>query len=319
MTLDALVPPADRDRDASGLDYAGRLAARARSVRSCLCVGIDPTPDAIQLLDTRSPGSRQLRAGAIERFCGFVTEAARDRGLAVKLQVAWFELAGPAGMRALARSVEYARTAGLPVILDAKRGDVPHSADAYARAWLGRDAESGCGGDAMTVNVSLGADVLSAFTEVARARKAQVYALVHTSNPGAAGLQGVSVRAPGAAGRAAGEDAPAEAWWHLVARMVEAAGAGAVVGATQPGVLAQARRLMPTTPLLVPGVGAQGGSIDQLSALAAASAPPTLVSVSRGLLPPDARSGADFRNHVAASAAKLADATMHLHPAAGGT
>jgi len=116
-----------------------------------------------------------------------------------------------------------------------------------------------------------GPDTLAAFNEVARERGCAVYALVLTSNPGAnAWLDAADTRHP---------------LWHDVARTVEAAGAGAVIGATRPGTLARARELMPHAPLLIPGIGAQGGSIEALAQVACATAPPVLVNASRSLLP----------------------------------
>lgn len=313
----ALDVPAQVEQRDVRATYAQRLERRARTRRSCLCVGIDPAPESLGLLEGTPLGTRTLQGAAIERFCAFVTESARDRGAAVKFQLAWFELAGVAGMRALERAVAYARTADLLVVIDGKRGDVPHSADAYARAWIGVDAESGCGGDALTVNASLGADTLGAFTSVAHARHAQVYALVHTSNAGAPELQAASIVCSDAHRSEAGvtADSPpasAEPWWHRLARIVESAGAGAVVGATHVEVLAQARQLLPTAPLLVPGIGAQGGSFADLAPLATSAAPPTLVSASRSLLPTETQGSAAFRAMVSARIDQLADSTALL-------
>lgn len=277
------------------MTYAERLTRRCNSKRSALCVGLDPTPASLALV-TDELGSPEAHATATERLCRIVIDAARDRAVAVKLQSAWFEFAGPHGIGALARVTRHARAARLLVILDAKRGDVPHTAEGYAQAWLGEEASSGIHFDAMTVQPALGRDSLEAFTRVAHERKAQVYALAHTSNPGARELQGASV----------GEGE----WWELVCADIDACAAGAVVGATHPDVFDTARRLMPTAPLLVPGVGAQGGSIDDLAALASPDAPPTLVTVSRSVLP-DRRPAnlAAFATHVSGVCDELADAS----------
>lgn len=202
-------------------------------------------------------------------------------------------------MRALERTVAYARAAGLLVVLDAKRGDVPHTAEAYARAWLGADADSGAGADALTVNISIGPDSLDSLAGVALARNCQLYALVHTSNPGAADFQRIT-------------DAHGTPWWHVLATAVEDAGVGAVVGATHPEVLAEARKLMPTAPLLLPGVGAQGAAASDLAVAVTPSAPPPLVAAARSLLPMEPVSGAAFREHVARQARGLAEQTASL-------
>lgn len=288
--------------------YAARLRAAAGATDLALCAGIDPSPDAIALLLDPGPSptgatvdGRRTRAAAMERFGGMVVEAVRDHAVAVKPQLAWFESAGAPGLRALERVVDYARRAGLLVVLDGKRGDVPHSAAVYADAWLGEAAGSGIRGDALTVNAAIGADALAAMAEVAAARGCALYALVLTSNPGAARLQGAELR----------DGTP---WWHELARAVDAADTaagggvvGAVVGATHGSALVDAASLLRTAPLLVPGIGAQGGELRALLPLAGrADAPPTLVNASRSLLPRDASTAPGFRFAVSAAARELA-------------
>jgi len=287
-------PPAEiRGRERS-LSYNERLAARVLRRDSLLCAGLDPSPDAVRLLSDDALDSRTQHAAAIERFCGFVIESARDHAVAVKPQLAWFELAGWPGMRALERTVAYARAAGMLVVLDAKRGDVPHSAAAYADAWLGADAPSGSGGDALTVNISVGSDSLAAMAEIAHARRCGLYALVHTSNPGALELQNAEL-------------GDGTRWWQRLAGAVAAHGVGAVVGATHESVLAEARVAMPGAALLLPGVGAQGASMQVLTKAATPGSPPSLVPVSRGLLPRHACDVGAFRHHVAQAARSLAE------------
>jgi orotidine-5'-phosphate decarboxylase len=229
-----------------------------------------------------------------------VIEAVRDDVAAIKLQLAWFETAGAPGLRALERVLAFARRAGMLVVIDGKRGDVPHSAAAYADAWLGELAESGVGGDAMTINAAIGPDALAAMVEVAAARHCALYALLHTSNPGAASLQA----APLADGRP---------WWHLLATQLAEADAavgggvvGAVIGATQPDALRQARELLPMAPLLVPGLGAQGGAVADLAPLATPDAPATLVNASRSLLPNEALDTVAFRAAITANVRSFA-------------
>jgi orotidine-5'-phosphate decarboxylase len=250
-----------------------RLAARCEQVDSQLCAGIDPSPEACALLPDSSvagldAGARAARAELLARC---IIDAVADVAVAVKFQLAWFEHAGAAGIEALGHCVAAAHDADLLVILDGKRGDVPHSACAYADAWLGHEAASGIGGDALTVNTWTGGDALEQMQEIAAARDCGLYALVHTSNPGAAGLQAVQL-------------ADGRPWWHLGAELVDSVGCGAVVPATDPHVLASARELMPRAPLLVPGLGAQGGSPSSLPD-SIFEAPPVLGSASRSLLP----------------------------------
>lgn len=284
--------------------WSQRLAVRADGQAFVACAGIDPSPEAVALLARAQQPPRADRrvtaAAAMERFGGMVIEAVRDHVVAIKPQVAWFEAAGAPGLRALERVVEHARRAGLLVLLDAKRGDIAHSAAAYAEAWLGEDAASGICCDALTVHASVGADALEAMAQVAAARDAGLYALLHTSNPGAVALQGARL-----------EDG--RAWWQLVAAQLAQVDAavgggvvGAVVGATHPEVFAQVRVELPTTSLLLPGVGAQGANTQDLAPLAHAGALPSLVPVSRGLLPTEPLETAAFRYAVTSAAQRLA-------------
>jgi orotidine-5'-phosphate decarboxylase len=294
----------ERRRRAS---YVQRMARRAGDAPLAACIGIDPSPDSLALLDgipigARGRDGRTTRAGAIERFAGLVIESARDHAVAIKPQIAWYEAAGAPGIRALERTIEFARTAGLLVVLDAKRGDVPHTAAAYADAWLGDDAANGMGVDALTVNAAVGIDALEAMARIAAERHTALYALLHTSNPGAALLQS----APLDDGRP---------WWELLASELAAVDervgggvVGAVVGATRPELLARARTLLPTAPLLLPGIGAQGGSTDDLGPLTqgAANAPTSLIVAARSLLPTSPCDTPAFRHSVATAAAALA-------------
>ncbi len=304
MSVEHAIAVPERRRHAS---FAQRLARRAGDAPLAACVGIDPSPDALALLDgiavgARGRAGRTTRAGAIERFAGLVVESARDHAVAVKPQVAWYEAAGAPGMRALERTIEFARTAGLLVVLDAKRGDVPHTAAAYADAWLGDDAANGIGVDALTVNVSIGVDSLEAMATIAAERHCALYALLHTSNPGASLLQSAEL-------------ADGRAWWELLASELAAVDervgggvVGAVVGATRPELLARARALLPGSPLLLPGIGAQGGSTDELAPLVDASgtAPTSLIVAARSLLPADPCNTPSFRHAVASASRELA-------------
>jgi orotidine-5'-phosphate decarboxylase len=309
-TPDEAIPVPDRTRRST---FAQRLARRAADAPLALCVGVDPSPDALELLGPLPPkalgrAARITTAGRMERFAGLVIESARDHAVAIKPQVAWYEAAGAPGMRALERTVEFARTAGLLVVLDAKRGDVPHTARAYAEAWLGDLAASGAGADALTVNAAVGRDSIEAMAQVAADRHCALYALLHTSNPGAATLQSATL-------------ADGTPWWHLLARELAAVDAqvggsvvGAVVGATRPELLADARRLLPNGPLLLPGVGAQGGEVDALAPLveASGSAPTSLVVAARSVLPTEPCDTQPFRFAVDAAAARLAEQLAHV-------
>ncbi len=221
--------------------FSARLAARVRATGTPLCVGIDPWPE-------RLPGDGPVAARAAA-FGRAVVAACAGRVPAVKPQFAFFEALGPDGMRALAHVCADARDAGLVVVADAKRGDIGSTAAAYAAATLGPDAPFPS--DALTVSPFLGPDTLEPFLDAADAHGRGVFVLYRTSNAGSARWQ-----APVSADLAA---------WLTEAGARRAgpdglSNVGAVVGATHPDALAQARDALPHAWLLVPGFGAQGAS-----------------------------------------------------------
>ncbi len=205
--------------------------------------------------------------------------------VAVKLQLACFERLGAPGWRALEQVAEHARDAGLLVIADGKRGDVPVSAAAYAEAlFTGTETPwgpvAGIGADATTVNPLLGGDALEPLIEAAAATGGGVFALVRTSNAGAADL----LDSPG-------EDGPL---FERIAALVAdrsgrlagdsgLSGMGAVVGATEPRHLGRLRELMPRSIFLIPGVGAQGGSAADLGPAFSGHPASALVAASRSI------------------------------------
>jgi orotidine-5'-phosphate decarboxylase len=261
--------------------FADRLADAVEHKGVSLCVGLDPDPRLMP-----------EGLGAVEFCCGIV-DAVAGVAVAVKPQSAFFEAQGPTGWAALAEVCRYAREAGLLVIADAKRGDVPSTARAYAAAFAPL-------GDAVTVNPYLGHDSLEPFFAC---DGLGVLAIVKTSNPGSADVQDL----PLADGRPL---------WQHVAQLVDRWGAdhvgesglssvGAVVGATHPEVLETVRSLMPRAVLLLPGVGAQGGRPEQLAAAFAAGPASALVSASRSVIYAD--SGPGWQDAAAAEAARLAE------------
>jgi orotidine-5'-phosphate decarboxylase len=214
---------------------------------------------------------------------------------AVKLQVAWFEHYGVPGIEVLRNTLMRARRAGLISVVDAKRGDVPHTMEAYLAAWLGEETPGGPGGDALTVNGWLGADVLDVCATYTQKTDVQCYVLTHTSNPGAAPLLGA-------------KQADGTEWWKITARDVNERGLGAVVGATHSGLLKEALELMPGSPLLIPGIGAQGGDATETGMqLALHDDQPHLVVAARSLLPQKQCSSTDLTRHIQDAAKALAN------------
>ncbi len=237
-----------------------------------------------------------------------VIDAVGEQCVGVKLQVACFERLGGPGWEALYRVAAYARERGLLVIADAKRGDIDVSAAAYAQAFFGETATpfgqvGGLGADAMTVNPLLGVDSLKPFVEAARARGSGLFVLVRTSNPGARDVQELEL----ADGRHVSERL-AMIVAELGAEAVGQAGladVGAVVGATAPARLEALRELMPRASFLLPGIGAQGGSVQDLAAAFAAGPAGGLVSSSRSIVYAHQTHGGDPAAAAAREAAAL--------------
>jgi orotidine-5'-phosphate decarboxylase len=214
-----------------------------------------------------------------------VLAAAGPACVAAKPQLACFERLGAPGWRALERAADAARAAGLLLIADGKRGDVPVSASAYAQAFFGETETpwgpvAGLRADALTANGLLGRDALEPLVEAAAATGAGLFVLVRTSNPGAADVLDLEL----ADGRLHEQLARLVA--ELGPRLAGSSGlsgAGAVVGATEPEHLARLRELMPAAIFLLPGVGAQGGSATDLGAAFTANPASALVTASRSI------------------------------------
>jgi orotidine-5'-phosphate decarboxylase len=279
--------------------FADRLADAVVAKRSQLVVGLDPVPGLLPV-EFRD----EEPADACSHFCRGIVDAVAAVAVAVKPQSAFFEALGPAGWQAFTEVCDHARDAGLLVIADAKRGDVDSTARGYATAFLERRGARPPLADALTVNPYLGGDSLEPFFDAARREGGGVFCLVKTSNAGGADVQDV----PLADGRPL---------WQHVASLVESWGegdaggsgfssVGAVVGATFPREVTDARRLMPHAVLLLPGIGAQGGRPAELEAAFSAGPASALVSASRSVI---YASGDDWRAAARAEAGRLAAET----------
>jgi orotidine-5'-phosphate decarboxylase len=253
-------------REERTMNFLEKLLKAERQNRSLLCVGLDPEPE-------RLPD--ELRAlpmeKAVVRFCRTLIEATAPYVSAFKPNLAFFEVLGPPGMRALQEIVRAVPT-HIPVIADAKRGDIGHTASRYAAAIF---ETYGC--DAMTVNPYPGYDAVAPFLSY---RERGVLLLCRTSNPGARDLQDLPVR---------GNDGQLRPLYEMVARLVqswnEAGNCGLVVGATSPRELGVVRALCPTLPLLVPGIGAQGADLAaSVSCAVDAYGERAIISVSRAVI-----------------------------------
>lgn len=220
------------------MTFTEKLAARWRAADTLLCVGLDPDP-------TRFPGRLRDRDDAIFAFCREIVDATAEFACAFKPQIAYF-----ASRRAedqLERLLAHVRSAHpqLPVILDAKRGDIGSTAAHYAR-----EAFERYGADAVTLSPYMGLDSIEPYLEYA---DRGVFILCRTSNPGGSELQMLETAAGGKL-------------YEHVARLVATrwntnGQLGLIVGATYPTELARVRAIAGELPLLVPGVGAQGGDV----------------------------------------------------------
>jgi len=233
------------------MSFFQTLARAIERNDSLLCVGLDPDPDRLPA------GLRAGKAGAadVAAFQRAIIEATSDLVCAYKPNLAFYEALGEAGAEAL-RGTLAAIPAGVPVIGDAKRGDVGHTARAYARALF-----DGWGFDAVTVNPYLGGDSVEPFLE---REDRGVFLVCRTSNPGARDFQDLSVIAGESAhGGQAGATRPL---FEVVAERAKEwntrGNVGLVVGATYPEELGRLRELCPRMTFLVPGVGAQGGDLE---------------------------------------------------------
>lgn len=247
--------------------------------------------------------------------CSLAIEATAAQCVAVKLQVACFERLGAPGWAALREVAQGARARRLLVIADAKRGDIDVTGRAYAQAFLGETPTvygpvDGLDADAMTINPLLGTDSLAPFADAARARGGGLFVLVRTSNPGAADLQDLELAAGGTV-----SDRLAAMVCELGAPGIGASGlsdVGAVVGATAPQKLEALRELMPAAVFLLPGVGAQGGTVEQLRAAFAPGPGGGLIAASRGIVDAYRQSGGDPAAVAAGEAARLRELAWNL-------
>jgi orotidine-5'-phosphate decarboxylase len=270
--------------------FADRLCEAIAEKDAPCVVGLDPMleliPDEfVRACDLSRTGDIEERARLIEAYCAMTLEAVHDLVPAVKPQLAYFELFGSHGMRALESCIEMARSLGLLVLLDGKRGDIGSSSQAYAEAYLARTPARPYEVDCLTVSPYLGAEGLAPFVEIALGNDKGLFVLVRTSNPGAELLQEAQV----GGGRQLFE-LVADLVSQFNDRAIGNAGfgsIGAVVGATQPGPAHKLRQQLPRALFLVPGFGAQGGSVETVRACFDAQGRGAIVNSARAVMFPD--------------------------------
>jgi orotidine-5'-phosphate decarboxylase len=280
------------------MNFSAKLAVAERANRSMLCVGLDPEP-------AKFPAGLKGDAHKIYDFCAAIVDATADLVSSFKPQIAYFAAHRAEGQ--LERLMEHMRRVApqVPIILDAKRGDIGSTAEQYAK-----EAFERYGADAVTLSPFMGWDSVAPYLKY---EGKGAFLLCRTSNPGGDDLQNQRL--------ASVEGQPllyehvallAQGPWNLNGQL------GLVVGATYPAEIERVRQIAPTVPLLIPGVGAQGG--DAAATVKAgwrgqsdgSSAGPIIVNSSRAIL--YASSGDDY----AQAARRVAQHTRDLLEAAKG-
>ena len=285
--------------------FADRVAEAVDRKRSQIVVGLDPVPDQLPVeLRGEAVLGREHTAAACARFCCGIIDAVAPYAVAVKPQLAFFEALGADGIRAFEEVCAYARAAEMIVIADGKRGDIGSTARAYAAAYVEPAGAGPASADAITVNPYLGRDAVEPFLAACRRDGAGIFCLVKTSNAGGADVQDVRLS----------DDT---LLWQHVAGLVREWGdglvgerglsaVGAVVGATFPREVAEARRLLPQAVFLIPGVGAQGGRPADLAPAFTSGPASALVSASRSIIYAHRGTEDDWRSAAGGAAAHLA-------------
>ena len=276
------------------MNFIDQLGEAESSNRSMLCVGLDPEP-------SRFPAGITRDAEGIHDFCVRIVEATADLVIAFKPQIAYF--AAHRAEAELEKLMAHMRAVapGVPIILDAKRGDIGSTAEQYAK-----EAFERYGADAVTLSPFMGFDSVQPYLKY---EGKGAFLLCRTSNPGGDDLQNQRLASvPGQPLLYEHVARLAQGPWNLNGQL------GLVVGATYPQEIERVRQLAPTLPLLIPGVGAQGGDAAATvkAGLPGAGSGPIIVNSSRAIL--YASDGADF----AQAARAAAEATRAALQAARG-
>lgn len=287
------------------VNFADRLSEAVQRKRSQLVVGLDPMVDLLPMeLRGEAVLGRAAAASSVARFCKGIVDAVGPYVVAVKPQSAFFEALGSDGVRALEEVCEYARSAGLLVLLDVKRGDIGSTSRGYATAYLEPREDGVPLADAITASPYLGQDSVEPFLAACRRYGSGVFFLVRTSNAGAADIQDLAL-------------SDSRPLWQHVAELVRDWGeplvgeqgmssVGAVVGATNPRAASEARRLLPRSPMLLPGVGAQGATPADVARAFTTGVASALVTASRSVIYAYRDSEADWRTAAGSEAQRLA-------------
>jgi len=272
------------------MHFSDKLAAAIKAKNSCIMLGLDPNWEKLPAHIKQKDDNEMTQAVVFQKFCELMIDACEAKICGVKIQMAYFEVLGAAGIMAVQNLIAYAKAKDLVVLIDAKRGDIGSTCEAYAKAYLG---DGPLGADSITVNPFLGSDGLEPFYNYGPEKGS--FVLVKTSNPSGSQYQAPIYEQIAKDVEVAGNKA-SNGWSHL----------GAVVGATNGAEIAQARELMPSTWILAPGIGAQGGKTEDVLAIRDKDGLGVLIPVSRSVL--YASDGKDFLEAATAEVENLWEA-----------
>jgi len=270
--------------------FADLITERIKTTGSVVVAGFDPRIENLPafILENPNRGTSPVEDKIFKALVDFhmvALESFKDKVAAIKPNAAFFEQLGLGGLRALKEICTAAQSMKIPLIMDAKRGDIGSTAEAYSKAFLGDcsafgETISAFPSSALTVNPFLGFDTLEPFLKECQQKGKGIFVLVKTSNPGSADIQG-----------SASQDSISFKIANWIAKNADLlqgrsglSGLGAVVGATYPEEAKLLRQLMPRSLFLVPGYGAQGGKAQDVLPNFNKDGTGALINVSRGLL-----------------------------------
>jgi orotidine-5'-phosphate decarboxylase len=287
------------------MTFADRLHASIVKTKSHLVAGCDPVIDKfpkwlLEEADKKSATDAEFIDNTLGIFTETFLDAVAGNVAAIKPNIAFFEQYGLPGLVRFTSLCESIRGRSIPLVVDAKRGDIGSTAAAYSTAFLGRFTVRGAsceafGADALTVNPYLGFDTLEPFLEDCQRYEKGIFVMVQTSNPGSKDIQGLRDSE-----RTVSEHVAR--WLAGKAHLLEGAcgwsGLGAVIGAPYPDEARALRSILSTAYFLIPGFGAQGGKAEDAAAgFGKRSGVPggAIVNASRGLLEGSSRYQAELR------------------------
>lgn len=279
------------------------LIQKIREKNNPTVMGLDPVldyiPEYIREKAVREYGDTFKAAGeAIFEFNKGLIDAAAELVPAVKPQSAFYEMYGIEGLIALEKTIEYAKSAGLYVILDVKRNDIGNTAEAYAKAFIGEtqlfnSKAKATPVDCVTVNPYLGIDGVKPFIDIAAEQDKSMFILVKTSNKSSGDFQDLEIGDSTLYRKVA---AKVEEWGAPYVSESGYSPCGAVVGATYPKQLTELRAAMPHTFFLIPGYGAQGGAANDIVGAFDKNRNGAIVNSSRALMCAYKKAGDDGTN-----------------------